>query len=102
MFKIGQTEYELHYTLKWVRLMERSLGTSVMAMISSSQGMLTIDQLSTCLMYGLHRKGADANVELSAAEPLVDKLFEKYNYEELCKAVVVQLSEDCHFLFPKS
>ncbi len=102
MFKIGQTEYELHYNLKRVRILERALGTSIMAMISSSQGLLTLDQLSTCLMYGLRKKGADELLDLTVAEPLVDKLFDKENYEELCKAVVVQLSEDCHFLFPKS
>ena len=100
MFKIGQTEYELHYNLKRVDLLERALGTSVMAMIRQSQGLITLSQLKTCLMYGLRKKGADVMMELVATEPLIDKIFEKGDYEELCKAVIVQLSKDCHFLFP--
>ena len=102
MFKIGQTEYGLHYNIARVRLLERALGSSIMSIVSNSQGLFSIDQLSTCLMYGLIKKDATAHVGLAETEPLVEKLFEKETYEGLCKAVIVQLSEDCPFLFPKN
>ena len=100
MFKIGQKEYELKYTIKRVELLERNLSEkSLMSLISKTGAAFSIGDLRVLLAFGLIEKGTNATIDLGKAEEMTDKLFEKYVYTELCEAVFKQIRSDCAF-FP--
>lgn len=98
MLEINGKTYELKYTTGRVRMIEDTLGISLMATMVNSKGMLTISQLCNFIAFGLKEAGGgyiDVNTGLKTA----DKLLEEKGYVNLNVMVIEAIEKDCPFFF---
>lgn len=99
MFTIDGKEYDIEFTQTRIEAIENSLNRSVMDIINSSTGMMTLKELKTFTGYGLKQTGATAFVNPAQGMQIANKLLEVNGYPKLLEAVLTAVQRDCGFFF---
>jgi len=99
MFEVEGIEYELKFNMNRIELIEKALGTSVMAIATTQNAMLSIGQIKTFLAYGTKESGDDKFLKAKPAMDMAEKLLEANGYTPVVNLILTQLEEDCPFFF---
>ena len=99
MLKVGEKEYELKYNLKRVESIENATGVPLMSALTSSRGMMSLNQLKTCFCYGLKETGSEGFVPLTSGQKVFENALEGFGYAGLVSEVIEALQRDCPFFF---
>ena len=101
MFTYKDTEYDLHFTIGRVKLIEAAMGKSIMdAFISSSRtGLMQISDIENCFAYGLKEAGSDIYVLPKAAREICDGLIEELGYMPAVRLIQAAAKRDLPFFF---
>lgn len=98
MLTINGEEYELKYTIKRLDMIESTTGKSLMAELSSNNGMLSLLMLKIVVGYGI-KKIDGGHMSPQHGMELAEKLLVDLGYAKLVAIVVENLERDCPFLF---
>lgn len=98
MLEINGKTYELKYTVGRIRMIEDTLGISLMATMVNANGMLSISQLCTCVAFGLREMGKNY-VDFNEGIKIADELLEKKGYANITTTVIEAVQRDCPFFF---
>lgn len=98
MLEINGKTYELKYTVGRVRMIEDTLGISLMSTMVNANGMLSISQLCNFIAFGLKENGKDY-VNFNKGMKIADELLEKKGYANLNVMVIEAVQRDCPFFF---
>ena len=98
MLEIDGKTYELKYTVGRIRMIEDTLGISLMSTMVNSKGMLTISQLCNFIAFGLKEAGKDY-IDFNEGMKIADKLLEEKGYVNLNVMVIEAVQRDCPFFF---
>ena len=99
MLDINGKTYELKYTVGRIRMIEDTLGISLMATMVNANGMLSISQLCNFIAFGLKEKGKEGYVDFNEGMKIADELLEKKGYANLNVMVIEAVQRDCPFFF---
>ena len=98
MLEINGKTYELKYTVGRIRMIEDTLGISLMSTMVNSKGMLSISQLCNFIAFGLKENGKDY-VDFNKGMKIADELLEKKGYANITTTVIEAIQRDCPFFF---
>lgn len=98
MLEINGKTYELKYTVGRIRMIEDTLGISLMATMINTNGMLSISKLCNFIAFGLKENGKDY-VDFNKGMKIADELLEKKGYANITTTVIETIQRDCPFFF---
>lgn len=99
MYKIDDKQYDFKYTTARLLMIERALnGKSIMGILTSSNGVLSLEQIQVFFAYGL--LGEDGiYIPVKQGMDFALEQMEKTNFAKLNSDIVKALQRDCPFLF---
>ena len=98
MFEVDDKLYELKYTIRTIEAIENATGSSLVATIKKTEGLLSITTLKAYFAFALFNEDG-ARVGQKQGAELAERLLESEGYMKLNEAVVVAIDRDCPFLF---
>lgn len=95
---INHEQYELKYNLKTLKIIEKVIGKSLMAEMSKSNGMLSIEDLKAAFSNALY-KTEGGKVSAEHSEKIFEAMLNAKGYVYVNMLIIVTIQEDCPFLF---
>lgn len=95
---INHEQYELKYNLKTLKIIEKVIGKSIMAEMSKSNGMLSIEDLKAAFSNALY-KTEGGRVPAEHSEKIFEAVLNAKGYVYVNMLIIVTIQEDCPFLF---
>ena len=99
MIKYKDKNYELKFTKKRIKVIEQVIGHSVIAELTKSDGVLTLNTVDVCLKFGIKEPQNTDYVEPALAEEIGDAYMEEVGYGEVIKEIILALKRDLPFFF---
>lgn len=99
MFEVDGVEYDIKFNVNRIELIEKALGTSIMAIATMQGSMFSITQLKTLLAYSVKESGSDVFLKPRVAMEMAENLIVNNGYVNVVNLVSAQLEEDCPFFF---
>ena len=99
MLEINGKTYELKYNVGRIRIIEDTLGISLMETMVNSKGILSISKLCNFIAFGLKEKGKEGYIDFNEGMKIADELLEKKGYTNLNLMVIEAVQRDCPFFF---
>ena len=91
--------YELKYSSKRVKLIEASMGESILGILVNAKGCLSLQQLETCIALALKEVDGDVFVAQGKGREYAEALIENEGYSKVLTVVMDALQRDCPFFF---
>ena len=99
MLEINGKIYEFKYTVGRIRMIEDTLGISLMETMVNSKGMLSISKICNFIAFGLKEKGKEGYVDFNEGMKIADELLEEKGYANITTTVIEAIQRDCPFFF---
>lgn len=101
MININGQEYEFKFTLKRIELIENALGESLMSILVTRRGLVSLSQARTIFTYALKQiDGPYLNaVNSKMTEEAFEKTIEETGYTPLVAMIMEAFERDCPFFF---
>ena len=89
---------DLKYDIGRIKIIEKATNMPLMALLSKTSGMMSLETLETYFAYGL--KNIDNSyVPVSKGLEIADDLIQNEGYSKIVSIVVDALQRDCPFFF---
>lgn len=98
IFEYKDKAYHLHYTLRRLQTAEQMAKTSTVAMLTTNNSMMGIQELMIYFAAGLCDENGDY-IKTGKGLSLAEELIQEQGYVQINMVVVNALVRDCGFLF---
>lgn len=100
MFTINEKEYELKFNISRCKLIEKSIGKSVVAALAlGNDYQMSLADIDAMFRFGLKEAGADVFVMPKQASEICEQYMEENGYTKTVALLIKQMVSDMGFLF---
>lgn len=97
--KYKEQNLDLKYDIGRIKVIEKVTNMPLMALLSQTSGMMSLETLETYFAYGLKNVDNDSYIPVSKGLEIADDLIQNEGYSQIVSIVVDALQRDCPFFF---
>ena len=99
MFEYEGQRYEFRFNMRALRIVEDTIGRSILADMHQSQGMLPLGTLNAIFRNCLSRADGNGNIPNKQAEAICEAWMNDVGYSSVLTEIIESLQRDVPFLF---